>query len=114
MRLAISVILISFVASVSEFFFPWWAVAFAAFAVAWVLKLKGGQGLIAGFVGILVFWLPVIVFKDYENHHILAQKMAELFFKSPNYVAFVVCSLLPGCIVGALGGLTGALLRKGD
>ena len=111
MKFIISIILIAFLSSLTEFILPWWTIAFVAFIVAMVIQLSPGKAFWAGFLGIAAFWLPDIVFKDFTNEHILSKRMAALFHL-PNYFEFILVCVLLGSIVGGLGSLTGALLRK--
>ncbi len=113
MKLLISTILIAFLSSLTEFFLPWWTIAVVAFIVAMVIQLPPLKSFLSGFLGITLFWLPNIIFKDFSNEHILSRKMAALFHV-PNYGVFIIVCVLLGSLVGGLGAFSGALLRKGE
>jgi hypothetical protein len=114
MRVVIATLLIAFLSSFGEFFLPWLVILPIALVVTRTLNLRAAQGFLAGFLGVAIFWLPNILFKDFSNGHILSTRMAGLMFHSGNYPLFILVSAALGSIIGGLGGLAGGLLRKTD
>jgi hypothetical protein len=112
MRFISSTILISFVASIASFFLPWWSLAIAAFLVALVFRLKAMAAFVSGFLGILIYWLPMILFRDINNHHLLSGRMALVVLKQPNSALFIVLCTVMGCLLGGLASLSGSLFVK--
>ena len=90
---------------------PWWMPAVLCFVVALNFKLTSGKAFLAGFVAVFLLWLSVALFKDYQNEHILSERMATLFKLNNRYLFLSVAALLGG-IVGGFAALSAALLRK--
>ena len=111
MRLLRTIILITLISAVTEYFFPWWTVAIVAFIVATESGLRAGKAFLAGFAGVALLWLVVSVVKDLRNDHILSQRMAELF-QLPHSLLFILVASLIGGLVGGLAGWSGAVVRK--
>lgn len=111
MRLLVAVVLIAVISFAAEQLLPWWIIAVVSFAVCFVLRLSGGKGFLAGFLGILILWFAVAFVRDTANEQILSSRMAELF-KLPGSLLFLLVGALVGGIVGGLAGWSGALLRK--
>jgi len=111
MRTFISILLIALLALLAEYYFVWWSMAIVCFFVAIIFNLKPSAGFVAGFFGISLLWLTVSLLKDIPNHHILAQKMAGLFFL-PNYLLFIIVTMIIGGLVGGLAGWSGSLVKK--
>jgi hypothetical protein len=111
MKFIISTILISFLSSILEFFLPWWTLAIVAFIIPLFIKLKPWQAFCSGFTGILIFWLPNILYRDFNNEHILAMRMAKLF-QMPNYMIFALVCAVVGSIIGGLAAFSGSLFLK--
>lgn len=109
MRFFSTLISISILAAIVEFFLPWWTIAVVAFIVSLVTALRPGKAFLAGFLGIMLFWLVIIVLRDIPNEHILSRRMAELFHL-PGYGLFILVTIFIGGIVGGLSALSGALL----
>ncbi len=111
MRFIISILLIAVLAAFAEHFFAWWSVAVVCFLVTLIAGLKPGKAFLAGFFGIGICWLVAALCHDIANDHILSQRMAELF-KLPNYILFILVTVLIGSLVGGLAGWSGGLVRK--
>ena len=111
MKFTVSTILIALLSSLTEFFLPWWTIAIVAFIVSLVFRIKPGLAFLSGFLGIVFFWLPDILFKDFSNNHILSHRMAKLF-GLPNSMLFILVSVLVGSLVGGLAALSGSLMAK--
>lgn len=111
MKLIISIILIAFLSSLTEFFLPWWTITVVAFIVSLVIGLRPGQAFLAGFLGITIYWLPNIIFKDFSNDHILSRKMANLFHL-PNYIIFIIVCVILGSLLGGLAAFSASFFRK--
>ena len=111
MRLIVTILSIAIIAWIAEYFFPWWIAALIAFIMTFSIELKPGRAFLAGFLGIMLLWLCVSLWKDIPNEHILSARMAVLF-KLPNYGLFILVVALIGGIVGGLSGWSGALVRR--
>jgi len=111
MRILISILLIALLSVFTEQHLAWWSIAVVACVLPLIFNLKPGASFLAGFAGIGLFWLVTAIVKDNANNHILSQKMAELFHL-PNYILFVIVTVLIGALVGGLSGLTGSYIRR--
>lgn len=90
---------------------PWWMPAVLCFVVALNFKLTSGKAFLAGFVAVFLLWLSVALFKDYQNEHILSDRMAALFKLNNRYLFMLVAALLGGLVSG-FAALSAALMRK--
>ena len=110
MKFFFGIILIALIAAVAEYFLPWWTIAAVGFLVSLMIADKPGRSFLSGFIGIAVFWLVVVLYRDLPNEHILSGRMAALF-KLPGYPLFALLTVLLGSIVGGLSSWAGSLLR---
>ena len=81
-----------------------------AFLVALVVDQRPGRAFLAGFLGVTLFWLSDILFKDAANSHLLSGRMAKLFHL-PGYPMFIAVCVLLGALPAGLAALSAALLR---
>jgi hypothetical protein len=95
---------------VAEFWLPWWSIAVVCFLVSFFAGLRGGKAFLAGFLGIALFWLVAALVHDVPNEHILSTRMAVLF-KLPNYLLFILVTVVLGGLIGGLSAWAGALVR---
>ena len=110
MKLFLAIILIAILSAIAEYFFPWWTMAIVAFVISLVMGLKPVKGLLAGCLGIAIFWLVAVLMRDIPNDHILSRKMSMLIFHFSNYPLLIVLTVFIGAIIGGLAGWSGALL----
>lgn len=111
MRLITSIFLIIVFAEAGEHFLPWWSIAIVTFLVTIFTTLELWKAFLSGFMGIFLFWMIVMLFKDFNNGHILSTKMIKLF-SVPNPAILMMITATLGGIVGGLASLSAALLRK--
>ena len=111
LRSLLTILLIAILAAVAEIFLPWWSLALVVFALCILLKTAPGKAFGIGFTGIFLLWLGWSLQWDIPNHHILSQRMANLFGVH-QYVLFLLITALVGGLVGGLAGWSGAQARK--
>lgn len=99
----ISIMVLSFIL---QYFLPWWTMAIASFAVAYIFDDPPGKSFVAGFLAIALLWLGMALVIDFSTDSILTPKINQLM---PLNV-FVLTALVGG-LIGGLSSLTGALLR---
>jgi len=104
--------LISLISTLLEFICPWWILAVVSGGVCLAVRLNLKQSFLAGFLGIVMSWLIMILFKDISNHHLLSYKMANLFPMGGYYGLFIIFNLLIGGLIGGLSGLCGRMMRQ--
>jgi len=109
MKPTIATILTTFFASLAGFLALWWTIAPAAFIVALAMRLKPGISFLAGFAGIVIYWLPNILYRDISNNHILSTRLATLF-PGHNYIVFIALCTVIGGLLGGLSALSGSLI----
>lgn len=112
MRLFFSILILIVLSFIAEHFFGWWSIAIASFFVGLLSNLSPGKAFLAGFLGVAIFWLIVVLCKDIPNNHILSQRMATLMFKTPNYILFILVTVVVGGLVGGFAAWSGGLGRR--
>jgi hypothetical protein len=111
MRFVIAILLTALLAGITTWLLPWWMIAVSAFIVMLIISVKPAGGFFAGFLGIALLWLIVVMMKDMSNAHILSGRMVKLF-GLPNAALFIAVTVFLGGLVGGLSGWSGALTRK--
>jgi hypothetical protein len=111
MRLILTILIIAVVASIAELFLPWWSAALLAAIAGYTSSFSTGKAFLAGFCGIALLWLAVMLYRDIPNGHILSARMAQLF-KLPSYALYMFVTVLTGGMIGGLAAWSGAHLRK--
>lgn len=112
MKLLLSILSTAILAAIATRFFPWWTIAICAFLIPVLLNLGAGKGFVSGALSIILLWLVVILMRDIPNQHMLSSKMATLILGSPNYVAFILITIVLGGLIGGLSGLSGGMMNR--
>lgn len=108
----ISVIILTAVLSFAAgFVFPWWSIAPVAFIVALAVPQKPGFAFLSAFIALVLLWGGLASYIDVKNKHILAGKIAELFFGKPSHYLLIAITGLAGGLTAGLSALTAAFLR---
>ena len=94
------------------FLLPWWGVALAAGLVAYVVKQRPIMSAASGFLGVSLLWIAHATWIDVANQHLLSRRVATLLPLDGSTAALIIVTGLAGGIVGAMSGMTGALLRN--
>jgi hypothetical protein len=103
--------LILFAASLlGGYLFPWWWPAIAAYAVGYWLPKRPWSAFIAGFAGTALAWGAMAGFLDWRNHHILSDRIAQLFSLPTGLLLPPITALLGG-LMGGMGAWAGYALR---
>jgi len=96
----------------SSYFLPWWTVAVVAFLAALFIGKTSGQSFLFGFSGVFVAWVLVALFKSLPNDNMLAERVVQLFPLPHNWICVLLVTGIIGGLIGAMGALSGALLKK--
>jgi len=96
----------------SSYFLPWWTVAVVAFLAALFIGKTSGQSFLFGFSGVFVAWVLVALFKSLPNDNMLAERVVQLFPLPHNWIWVLLVTGIIGGLIGAMGALSGALLKK--
>lgn len=110
MKFIPAILLIAVLSGIAEWFAPWWSLAIVAAVIAVAMKLRPGKAFLAGFLGIALLWLGVVLWRDIPNEHILSTRLAKLF-TLPDHTLFIVVTVVIGGLVGGLSAWAGAQLR---
>lgn len=110
----INLIIILILTGLSISFTPWYFGAIIALIVCFIRPSK--LAFFTGFLGIGMTWLGYILYYHFSNEGILSNKMVLLFSESMgnwlNVPTLILLSVLIGSIVGAMGALSGKLLKE--
>ena len=112
MKLFINILLTAILAIALSFWFPWWIVAVAAFAVALVIPLKPWQSALAGFLGIFILWVLLSAWINARNDGLLAGRISMLLLKTDSAGLLMLAGGLIGGLTAAAAALTGSLVRR--
>ncbi len=112
MKLFISFILTILLSFTFCLFFPWWAIAIAAFVVAALIPQKPVKAFLTGFMALFVLWGGLSFWLSYNNEHMLAHKVSQLILMIDNPILLIVATALIGALVAGFAALTGSYLRK--
>ena len=96
---------------IGSLFLPWWAAAIIAFVAAFICGNKAHRFFWSGFAGVSVAWVILALLKSIPNKNVLATRVAHLF-QLPNWVSILVVTGVVGGLIGGMGALSGALVRK--
>ncbi len=91
---------------------PWWSFAIASFIVALAIHQKPWKAFFAGFLALFMLWGLMSAYIDFQNNHLLANKISKLFLKADNSMLIVLITALIGGLVAGFAALTGSYLRK--
>lgn len=107
----VSLIIIVLGAIFSLFMSGMWIAIVLPSTMMIVMQIAGRRAFGAGFLGVTLLWLVLILIKDVPNHHILSSRMAGLL-GLPNSAMFILVNVLLGGLIGGLSGWSGAMLNK--
>ena len=94
------------------FYFPWWSIAVAAFAVAAFIPQKPFFSFLAGFLALFFLWTLMASYIDLKNKHLLSTKIAEILFKTPSHWLIMMVTGLVAALVGGMAALTASFIRR--
>ena len=103
------ILILSFV---SSYFLPWWVVAVMAFIAAFFIGKTPGKSFLSGFAAIFIVWTVLALLKSIPNDNILASRVVQLFPIPHRWIFLLAVTAAIGGLVGGMGALSGALLKK--
>jgi len=112
MKFLAAFILTALLSYAAGFYFPWWSIAIAAFAVAAFIPQKPMRAYLAGFSSLFLLWVVLALSIDMNNEHLLSMKISELLFKSRSHAAIISATGLVAGLVGGFAALAGSYLRS--
>lgn len=112
MKFLLAFILTALLCYAAGFYFPWWSIAIAAFAVAAFISQKPLAAFAAGFLSVFLLWVFLALAIDMNNDHLLSMKISALLFKSSSHALIMTVTGLIGGLVAGFAALSGSFLRK--
>jgi|SRR2546428_762038 len=104
-------ILILIIATIAQFFLPWWVIMLVPFMLTLWKGEKGNRSFLAGFAAIFLSWLIYGLILHFRTNGILTGKIAEMMMiKSPMLLLFA--GSLIGGLAGGLAALTGTYFKQ--
>jgi len=91
---------------------PWWSFAIAAFIVALAIHQNPWKAFFSGIFALFILWGLMAAYIDFQNDHLLANKISQLFLKANNSMLLVLITALIGGLVAGFAALSGSYLRK--
>jgi hypothetical protein len=106
-------LIITILSAIAQYFLPWWVVAPIVFAVCFWQSDTAGKAFLSGTASVTLVWAAYAGFLNFQNQGVLAARMGELLFKSPNNPG-ILLTLTPliGGLVGGISGLAGFYVRQ--
>lgn len=108
----LATVLTAAAAALLQYFLPWWSVAIAAAVVGFLYNEGKFAAFTSGFIGIFVLWTVHAFSISLANHHILAEKIAQLFPLGGHGSLVILITGIVGGLVGGLAALSGNLYRR--
>ena len=107
MKIFLQVITTMAICFVLQAFLPWWTMAIGAGVAGYIFGNNGYVSFLAGLIGVSLLWIGMSFYIDTVTHSILTEKVNKLF-----PVNVFILTAVVGGLVGGLGALTGALLKR--
>lgn len=111
MKFIFTLLLILIVATILQFYLPWWIIAIVAFAANLIWQQKAVAAFFTGFLGIGLTWISYAIWIDWHSNAVLSKKIATLL-NLPSSWLLVLITLVMSGLVGGFSALTGNLFRK--
>ena len=99
-------------AFVSNYLLPWWAVAIVTFLAAYFMGKTSWHSFISGFSSVFFVWALMAMLKSIPNDHLLAGRVVQLFPLPHNWIWVLIVTAVIGGLIGGMGALSGALMKK--
>jgi hypothetical protein len=110
-RFWMTCLLLAISTAILQLFLPWWVIIVFAAAMGWQAGLTPLLSFFAGFIAVFTSWLILGIYRDYENSHILATRMANLFHL-PHYMLYLLVAALLGGLCSGLSALSASLIKR--
>lgn len=114
MKITAAIILTAFLAFVAGLYtsLPWWTFAVTSLIVAVAVHQKGGRAFLSGFLGLFLLWGGLAFWKDMQNEHLLAGKVAQILPLGGSYIVLILVTGVVGGLVSGFAALTGSYMRR--
>jgi hypothetical protein len=111
MKLIVSILLTALLAFAAGLYLPWWSIALAAFIVSVAIHQRAGRAFLSGFAAIFLLWGGLAWWRDMQNGHILAKKIAGVLPLGGNALLLILVTALVGALVAGFAAMSGSYLR---
>ena len=112
MKSIVSIILIMLLSFMTCLYFPWWSIAFVAFAVTAIIPQSTLMSFISGFFSLFILWGALSFWISNSNGHLFAHKVSLVILKVDNPYLLMLASALTGALVAGSAALAGSHLGK--
>jgi hypothetical protein len=94
-----------------QLFLPWWIIIVISFAVCGIIGKTGKLSFWQPFLAILVLWTCMALYKSVPNHHVLANRVAEMVGVKI-WPLILAITVFFGGLAAGISGLCGHHFRK--
>lgn len=90
---------------------PWWVVIVISFGTAGLIGKTAKISFWQPFIAILLLWAGVALYKSIPNHHLLSERVAQLFGLK-YWIAILIVTAFLGGLVAGISGYCGHHFRR--
>lgn len=112
MKFSITTVLILLLSFCACLYLPWWSIAIVAFLISALIPQRPALAFLAGFLALFLLWGGLSFFISTNNHHILANRVSLLIFKTQSAFILILITALIGALVGGLASLSGSFIQS--
>lgn len=94
------ILLLIFISSISQFFFPWWSMTICAFVIGFLMLKTTKSAFSKGFIAIALLWIIVASVQYFSGAEIIATRVSPLVKLPHPAIAIAITGLLGGIIAG--------------
>jgi len=115
MKFLVATILTALLSLIAGIFIPlWWFFAIVALLVALLIHQRSGKAFFAGFLGLFILWLALVVWMDGSNDGVLSVKIASLLPLGGSKAALIFVTALIAGLIAGFAALSGSYLRSSN
>ena len=115
MKFLVATILTALLSFIAGIYIPfWWFFAIVALIVAVLVHQKSGKAFLAGFLGLFILWLVLVIWMDNGNDGVLSAKIASLLPLGGSKGALLFVTAFIGGLIAGFAALTGSFLRSSN
>jgi hypothetical protein len=115
MKFLVATILTALLSFIAGIFIPlWWFFAIVALFVALLIQQKSGKAFFAGFLGLFILWLVLVLWMDGGNDGVLTAKIASLLPLGGSKAALIVVTAFIAGLIAGFAALSGSYLRSSN
>ncbi len=112
MKFIVAIVLSALLAFAGSLFFDWWIIAVTSFFIGVFIHQRAWLAFLSAFIGVFLLWGIQAFILDYNNHHLLATKVASILPLGGSYLFIILFTAFVGGLVSGLAATTGSFLLK--